>query len=233
MRKSKSHITNLKSQALLDDKRADGSSPADVSLLVDAELLAFIISAGAPRQELADLCRHILERWGGLRGLLWLKPENLEKLPGLSRAEFSRLHAVTELFARVTAYPPDERPLVTEASAAAQLVCDMGDLPQEHVRVILLDASRRVMSISTVYIGTLNALVLRAAEVYREAIIHNSPAMILVHNHPTGDPAPSPEDVEITRTLIAAGKMLDIQLLDHLIIGRHGWVSLREMGLAF
>jgi DNA repair protein RadC len=106
-------------------------------------------------------------------------------------------------------------------------------LPQEHVRVILLDSMRRVVAIPTIYIGTVNASVLRVSEIFREAVTRNCPAMILAHNHPAGDANPSPEDVELTRTLIAAGRLLDVMLLDHLVIGHHDWSSLKDMGLAF
>ena len=95
---------------------------------------------------------------------------------------------------------------------------------------MLLDSARRVIAAPTIYIGTINTSVLRIAEVYREAITRNSPAIILAHNHPSGDPTPSPEDIELTRTLVNAGRLLDITLVDHVIIGQQRWVSLREQG---
>jgi DNA repair protein RadC len=110
---------------------------------------------------------------------------------------------------------------------------DMSHLTQENVRVILLDAARRVVSLPTIYVGTLNASVLRIAEIFREAITRNTPALILVHNHPSGDPTPSPEDVELTRTIVKAGELLDILVLDHLIIGQRDWVSLKNLGITF
>jgi DNA repair protein RadC len=97
--------------------------------------------------------------------------------------------------------------------------------------VLLLDSARRAITISTVYIGTLHTTALRVAEVYREAIARSAAALILAHNHPSGDPSPSPEDIAITRTLTAAGELLDIQFIDHLIIARDGWRSLRNAGL--
>src|SRR5690606_7967356 len=98
---------------------------------------------------------------------------------------------------------------------------------------ILLDSNRRVQTITTVYIGTVNASLLRVSEIFREAVVRNCPAIILAHNHPSGDPTPSPEDIELTRTLITAGKLLDVALLDHIIIGASEWSSLKELGLAF
>ena len=98
---------------------------------------------------------------------------------------------------------------------------------------MLLDSGRRVVATPTIYIGTLNASMLRVAEVFREAIARNSPAIILAHNHPSGDPSPSPEDVELTRVLDAAAHLLDIALVDHVIIGHQRWTSLRALGLGF
>ena len=125
---------------------------------------------------------------------------------------------------------PNDRPVISSAAAAAHMLLTWAISAQENVRVILLDSARRVITASTIYIGTINMSVLRIAEIYREAIAHNSPAIILAHNHPSGDPTPSPEDVELTRTLAAAGQLLDITLVDHVIIGQQCWVSLREQG---
>jgi DNA repair protein RadC len=133
----------------------------------------------------------------------------------------------------LTIYRQNDRTVIRTSADAAQLVGDMANLRQEHVRVVLLDNSRYVMATPTVYIGTVNASVLRVSEVFREAIIRNSPAIILAHNHPSGDPTPSPEDIELTRAMCAAGKLLDIQVLDHIIIAQHGWMSLKDMGLGF
>jgi DNA repair protein RadC len=109
----------------------------------------------------------------------------------------------------------------------------MGHLEQEHFRVLYLDTRNRLMGSNTMYVGSLNASHIRVGEVFREAIKRNCAAIICVHNHPSGDPTPSPEDVEITRQLVDAGDLLDIELLDHLIIGQQRFVSLRERGLGF
>lgn len=177
-----------------------------------------------------DAAEALLDRCGGLHGLAHAHPSDLHSL---TEADSIKVLAVIELSKRLVGYNPVERPLVNNASAAAHLVADMRHLDQEHVRVILLDLNRRVIAIPTLYIGTLNASVLRISEIFREAIVRNSPAMILVHNHPAGDPSPSPEDVELTHSLIAAGKLLDIILVDHLIIGQHGWASMKDLGIAF
>jgi DNA repair protein RadC len=109
----------------------------------------------------------------------------------------------------------------------------MSHLAQEHFRALHLDTRNRVLGSQTVYIGSLNASYIRVAEVFREAVKRNCAAMIVAHNHPSGDPTPSPEDIGVTRQLEAAGKLLDIELLDHLVIGQQRFVSLRERGLGF
>jgi DNA repair protein RadC len=201
--------------------------------LSTAELLAIILRTGTTEENVLRLCQRILAQFDGLQGLAQATPAELQQIRGLGEAKVAQLVAVLEIGRRLLAYAPAERAIINSASDAARLLMDMGQLQQEHVRVVLLDMNRRVIATPTVYIGTLNASVLRVSEVFREAVTRNSPAMIVAHNHPSGDPSPSPEDIEITRTLIAAGKLLDIVLIDHVIIGQQEWRSLKDMGLAF
>lgn len=110
---------------------------------------------------------------------------------------------------------------------------DMSLLEKEELRVIILDTKHNVRCIETIYVGTVNKAVIRIAEVFRAAIMHNATSIILVHNHPSGDPTPSPEDVHVTKMIRETGKELDIELCDHVIIGANRYVSLKERGLAF
>lgn len=119
------------------------------------------------------------------------------------------------------------------ADVAALLLVEMSQLSQEQLRVVCLDTKNHVQTIHTVYQGCVNSSAVRVAEVFREPIRRNSAAIIVAHNHPSGDPTPSPEDVAVTRQLVDAGKLLDIAVLDHLIIGQGQWVSLRERRLGF
>jgi DNA repair protein RadC len=201
--------------------------------LSSAELLAIILRTGTAQENVLRLCERILANFDGLQGLAQASRADLQQIHGLGEAKTAQIIAVLELGRRLMAYTPNERPMINSAADAARLLMDMGHLQQEHVRVMLLDMNRRVLATPTVYIGTLNASVLRVSEVFREAVTRNSPAMIVAHNHPSGDPSPSPEDIEITRTLVAAGKLLDIALIDHLIIGQQEWRSLKQTGLGF
>ncbi|MCC6612751.1 MAG: DNA repair protein RadC [Anaerolineae bacterium] len=201
--------------------------------LTNAELLALILRTGSQQESVVHLSERVLARIGGLHGLLDLGPADLTDIHGLGETKRLQIFAAAELARRLSTISPHDQPVIRRAEDAIGLVQDMAHLAQEHVRALLLDSGQRVVAISTIYIGTLNASVVRVAEVYREAITRNCPALILAHNHPSGDPAPSPEDVELTRALAAAGDLLDIQFVDHLIVARGGWTSMRESNLGF
>jgi DNA repair protein RadC len=201
--------------------------------LSTAELLAIIIGTGTSQENVLRLSERLLAHYGGLHNLAQASPTDLRQIKGIGSAKITQIVAAFEIGRRLMTRSPEERPLISSAADAAQLVLDMRDLTQEHVRLLLLDSSRRVVAIPTVYIGTLNASVLRISEIFRDAITRNCPAFILAHNHPSGDPNPSPEDVELTRAIVSAGHLLDITLLDHIIIGHRGWVSLKDLKLGF
>lgn len=129
--------------------------------------------------------------------------------------------------------PSERTQIKSPLDVAALLMAEMGHLDQEHLRTVLLDTKNRVQAVHTVYIGTLNCSTVRVGEVFKEALRRNSAALILCHNHPSADTTPSPEDVALTREVVAAGQLLDCEVLDHLIIGAGSWTSLREKGLGF
>jgi DNA repair protein RadC len=142
--------------------------------------------------------------------------------------------ASLELGRRLAVLQPEERTQIRSPGDAAKLVMlDMSFLQQEHLRVILLDTKNHVIHIERVYQGSVNMSVVRTAEVFRAAVSRNSPSVIIVHNHPSGDPTPSPEDVRTTEQLVQAGKCLDIDVLDHLIIGHQRFISMKERKLGF
>ncbi|MBI4770079.1 MAG: DNA repair protein RadC, partial [Chloroflexi bacterium] len=129
---------------------------------------------------------------------------------------------------------PDERPAINSpAEAAALIQYEMGSLQQENVWVMLLDTRNRHLKTERVYQGSVNTSQIRLGEIFREAVKINAAGVIVAHNHPSGDPSPSPDDVAVTRALVEAGKLLDIPVLDHLVIGHGRFVSLKERGLGF
>jgi len=201
--------------------------PAAVS---SAELVAAILQT----PDALSLAQELLTRFDGLMGLARATISELRTVDGIGPAKAAQLKAALELGRRLLIALPEERPQVrTPADAANMLMMEMGLLDQEHLRVILLDTKNHVLGVATVYVGNVNTAVIRVGELFRDAIRQNCAAIIVVHNHPTGDPTPSPEDVRITEQIVEAGKLMDVEVLDHLIIGRQRYVSLKERGLGF
>ena len=178
--------------------------------------------------------QQILGGFGGLRPLSRAAEQEITHIDGLGRAAAARLKAALELASRMVVESiPDKYTVRSPADVAQLLMAAMSNLEQEHFKVLMLDTRNRLLADETVYVGSLNASHIRVGEVFRSAIRRNAAAIIVVHNHPSGDPTPSPEDVKVTRQLAAAGSMMDIELLDHLVIGQRRYVSLRERGLGF
>lgn len=202
--------------------------------LSDAELIAILLRVGLPGENAVEVGQRLLEDLGGLVGLYRAEFETVTAQKGIGQAKAAQLKAAIELGRRLTTASPDDRPQIHSPGDAVNLVLyEMGALEQEELRVILLDIRNRVQSIATIYRGSVNSSQVRVAEIFKLAIRANLPALIVVHNHPSGDPTPSPDDVSVTRAIVQAGKLLDIDVLDHLVIGHARWVSLKERGLGF
>jgi DNA repair protein RadC len=160
--------------------------------------------------------------------------ELLAILLRVSTAKAAQVKAALELGRRLLLSSPDARPQINSPTDAANLLMlEMGSLEQEHLRTVLLDTKNRVLASPTVYVGNVNSSIIRVSEVFREAVRQNATALIVAHNHPSGDPAPSPEDIQVTRSIVEAGLLLGVEVLDHLIIGHQRFVSLKERGLGF
>ncbi|HEY4667678.1 MAG TPA: DNA repair protein RadC, partial [Anaerolineales bacterium] len=135
---------------------------------------------------------------------------------------------------RLAAGNPEQRHAIQSPEHAAELLMyEMSALDQEYLKVLLLDTRNQLLRIVEVYHGSLNTSLIRISEVFRDAVRDNAAAIIVVHNHPSGDPSPSPEDIAVTRAIVEAGNLLDIEVLDHLIIGHGRYVSLKAKGLGF
>ena len=204
------------------------------STLQTAELLAIILRVGTPRENVIELSSRLLRQHGGLGGLLTVDFAELCAEHGLGQAKAAQLKAALEIGRRLSVLTPEARPQITRPDDVASLVMlEMGYLAQEQLRVLCLDTKNYVIHQQVVYQGTVNSSVVRAAEVFKPAITRTCPAIVVVHNHPSGDPTPSPEDVRTTEQLRKAGELLDTELLDHIVIGQHRFVSLKERGLGF
>ena len=202
--------------------------------LSNAELLAILLRVGTTGENVIELSARLLRQCGGLKGLLTIELEELCAMHGVGPAKATTLKAALELGRRLSVLAPEERPKIAQPQDVANLIMlEMGYLKQEQLRVLCLDTKNHVVAQQVVYQGTVNSSVVRVAEVFKPAITHTCPAIVVVHNHPSGDPTPSPEDVRTTDQLRRAGELLDIDLLDHVIVGQHKWVSLKEHGLGF
>jgi DNA repair protein RadC len=202
--------------------------------LSTAELMAILLRTGSQGENVLALATRLLVHFSGLGGLARASFSELSAIKGVGQAKAAQLKAGLEIGRRLLITAPDQRPQISSPTDAANLLMlEMGHLEQEHLRVLLLDTKNRVLASPTIYKGSVNTSLIRIAELFREAIRHNSTAIIVAHNHPSGDPTPSPEDVHVTRQMAEAGKLLDVEVLDHLVIGRGRYVSLRERGLGF
>ena len=203
--------------------------------LNNAELVAILLRTGIAGENAVSVATRILAEFEGLGGLAQAGFGELRNQRGLSDAKSCEILAALELGRRIASLAPEEKAQISCPQDAANLVsAEMARMVQEHLVVLLLNTRNQVVARRTIYIGTVNSSAVRPAEVLRPAIRKNAPSIIVVHNHPSGDPTPSPEDVNVTRDLIAAGKLLDIELLDHLVIGEGGrFVSLKEKRLGF
>jgi DNA repair protein RadC len=202
--------------------------------LSTAELLAILLRTGVHGENVINLAMRLLAQYSGLSGLAKASSSELEQIKGVGPAKVTQLKAAFELGRRLLVEAPDERPQIRSPSDAANLVMlEMGLLDQEHLRLLLLDTKNRVIEMPTVYVGNLNTSVIRVGELFRYGLRANCAGMIVVHNHPSGDPTPSPEDVRVTERIVEAGRLLDIEVLDHLVIGKGRFVSLKERRLGF
>lgn len=197
--------------------------------LTNAELLAILLRSGTKGENVLQMGQRLLQIVGGLVGLHRASIEDICAQHGIGPAKATQLKAAIELGNRLRIEAPEERPEIHSPSDTAALVeYEMSALEQEEMRVILLDTRNRVLSIVNVYRGSVNSSQIRVGELFREAIRKNAPSIILVHNHPSGDPTPSTDDIAVTRATIQAGRLLDIRVLDHLIIGQGRYLSLLE-----
>ena len=203
--------------------------------LSNTELIAILLRTGLQGENVLSMASRLLATFDGLAGLGRSSFSELCAQRGLSEAKACQLLAALELGRRYVSLAPQERAAIHSPEDVANLLmAEMSGFDQEHLRVLLLSTRNEVMSVHEIYVGNVNSSLVRPAEVFRPAIRDNAPSIIVVHNHPSGDPTPSPEDVSITQELVSAGKLLSIELLDHVVIGSgNRFVSLNEKGLGF
>lgn len=204
--------------------------------LKSEELLAILLRTGTQRDDVLQVAGRLLRDRDGVRGLAGTDLPTLSAMHGVGPAKATTIAAAFELGRRAALEDGITRPQVTGPADIARLLhAEMEILPQEELRLLVLDTKHRVLAAPMLYRGTVSAAPARVAEVFREAVRRNASKIAIAHNHPSGDPTPSADDIELTRAVVDAGALLEIPVLDHLVFG-HGperYVSLRERRLGF
>ncbi|MHA6485153.1 RadC family protein [Paenibacillus sp. strain BS8-2] len=199
--------------------------------LSHAELLAILLRTGTKRQSAIHLANSILRQSGSLRGLLDMSHEELTSINGIGPAKALQLRAGIELGRRMIKTRIDDWVTIRKPKDAADYVMEeLRYLDKEHFVCLFLNTKNGIIARETLSVGTLNASLVHPREVFRAAIKRNSASVICAHNHPSGDPTPSPEDITLTDRLVEAGKLVGIEVLDHIIIGDGKFMSLKELG---
>lgn len=200
--------------------------------LSNGELLAIILRVGSSNENIINLSNRILKEAGGLNGLLTSSSEEFLRLKGIGSAKATQLLALAEISKRFKSFQSGDQYKISQPRDAAELIMEsMRYLKQECLKVIMLNTKNIVITIKDISIGSLNSSIVHPREVFCEAIKRSSASIIISHNHPSGDPTPSSEDISLTQRIKECGKLIGIELLDHIIIGNGSYVSLKEKGI--
>jgi DNA repair protein RadC len=216
---------------LPDDRPREKLRRHGAAALGDNELVALVLGSGRRHLDALGVANELLGQRGGLHGLARSTCDDLVPIAGIGPAKAVQLLAALEMGRRTLTHAPSDRLQLRSPRAAAEyLLPTFGSRPTEHFGVVLLDSKYRVLRTTVVAIGTLNTAAVEPREVFREAIIGSAAAIVVFHNHPSGDPTPSHDDEELTRRLRAAGTLVGIDVVDHLVLGDARYCSLKETG---
>ena len=202
-----------------------------VAALGDNELVALVIGHGSRGGDALAVANALLAAHGGLHGLTRCSADECRRTPGIGTTRAAQIVAAVELGRRTLSHAPSARvQLRTPREAAAYLLPAFGSRPVEQFGVVLLDTKHRVLRTTVVAVGTLNTTVVQPRDVFREAVLGAAASVVVFHNHPSGDPSPSPDDVELTARMAAAGTLMGIDMVDHIVLGDTRYCSFKEMG---
>lgn len=203
------------------------------SALSDAELLAVIIRSGSRKERSTDLAQRILKlNIRGLAGIHQLSLKELETIPGIGRVKAIQIKSIAELSTRISKMRAMQKLQISSPSSIADIYMEeMRHLQQEHLKIVLLDTKNNIISDHNISVGTVNASLINPREVFIYALKNLAVHFIILHNHPSGDPTPSKEDIATTKRLLEASEVIGIKLLDHIIIGDGKFISLKERGI--
>ncbi|MBB6451922.1 DNA repair protein RadC [Salirhabdus euzebyi] len=214
-----------------DDRPRERLIHLGANHLSNQELLAIVLGSGSKNESVTSIAQRLLIHFEGLPLLKDATVEELTAIKGIGNAKAVLLIAAFELGKRIHAFRPTERFVIRSPEDGADfLMEELRHLKQEHFVCLFLNTKNQVMHQQTVFIGSLNASIVHPREIFREAVKRSAASFICAHNHPSGDPSPSQEDIHVTRRLAECGKMIGIELLDHIVIGDRKYVSMKEKG---
>jgi DNA repair protein RadC len=214
-----------------DDRPREKLGRLGPTALGDEELLAAVIGSGSAGASAVGLAHALIADFGGLHGLLRATRDDLLRMKGLGEARTAQVLAALEVGRRVLASRPAERQQITSPRDAAHfLMPEYSARPVEQFGLLMLDTRHRVLRTSVLTVGTLDCASVQPREVFRQALLASAAAVVMFHNHPSGDPQPSAEDVDLTRRIVAAGELMGIRVIDHVVLGEGRYCSLKESG---
>jgi DNA repair protein RadC len=215
----------------LDDRPREKLGRLGPAALGDEELLAVVIGSGSAGASAGALAHALLAAFGGLHGLLRASRDDLLRLKGLGEARAAQVLAALEIGRRVLAVRPAERLQIRSPRDAAHfLMPEYSARPVEQFGLLMLDTRHRVLRTSVLTVGTLDCATVHPREVFRHALLASAAAVVMFHNHPSGDPQPSGEDVDLTRRMVAAGELVGVRVIDHVVLGDGRYCSLKDSG---
>ena len=215
----------------LDDRPREKLLRHGTAAMGDNELVALVLGSGCEGMDALAVANALLKSRGGLHGLARSTCGDVAQIVGVGMAKAARVVAAVELGRRTLTHAPAARvQLRTPRDAATYLLPAFGSRPVEQFGVVLLDTKHRVLRTTVVAVGTLNSTVVEPRDVFREAMLGAAAALVVFHNHPSGDPSPSPDDIALTRRLAAVGELIGIPVVDHIVLGDARYCSLKEMG---
>lgn len=196
------------------------------------ELLALVIGRGIPKKSVMNIAQELLARFGNIKAIGQATIEELSQIKGIGLAKAAQIKACFELGRREELEPEFKNYDIKDPEAVVKAIrAGIKDKAKEHFKLILLNPRNKIIGISTISIGTLNASLVHPREVFKDAITRSAASVVLAHNHPSGDPEPSEDDLKITKKLVESGKLLGIEVIDHIIIGKNNFCSYKERGL--
>ncbi|MDA8336832.1 MAG: DNA repair protein RadC [Peptococcaceae bacterium] len=200
--------------------------------LSEIELLAILLGSGTGEASALELAAQVLSRFGGLKGLAAASCQELGTVRGVGPAKAALIQAAVQMGRRLAAQPAETRPVINCPDDVVKLMMEeMRGLDREHFRALLLNSKNQVLYADRIAVGTLSQSSVHPRELFKNAVKRNAAAVILVHNHPSGDPTPSRQDLDVTKRLARAGEIIGISVLDHVVIGDNNFVSFKASGL--